>query len=468
MKPRILSLAALALAASVSAATYEVGPGGKLAGLNQVPWESLQAGDTVLIHARNEPYRSKLVLCCTGKPDAPITVRGVPDAEGHLPVLDGDGATTRKSLRFWGGDRSVIKIGGAENPPDTTPAYIVIENLEVRGARRPHQFADADGKVGNFAKNAAAIRVEKGEHITLRNCVLTDCGNGLFISSTDKQATRDVLVEGCHIFGNGNPKSGQEHNIYSEAIGLVFQYNRLGPLRAGALGNNLKDRSAGLVVRYNWIEGGNKELDLVDAEDSALVRRDPGYREALVCGNIFLKLPADGHALLVHCGGDSTRPENYRKGLLRFHNNTIVSYRTGTTTLFKFSSDDERCDFRNNIVHLAAPKAGLALVENAGRVEITRNWFNSGWQKVLNPKGTARFNGDGIFFVGSEPGFVDAAAQDFRLNPDSPCLGVGAAMGVDRQYVKHQSAEMRPDGIRPDIGAQSSPRSVKPSSSSPR
>ena len=76
MKPRILILAALALAAGVSAETYEVGTGGKLAGLNLVPWESLQAGDTVLIHARNEPYRSKFVLCRAGKPDAPITRRG--------------------------------------------------------------------------------------------------------------------------------------------------------------------------------------------------------------------------------------------------------------------------------------------------------------------------------------------------------------------------------------------------------
>ena len=59
------------------------------------------------------------------------------------------------------------------------------------------------------------------------------------------------------------------HNSYTAAIGITFEYNRYGPLLAGAGGNNLKDRSAGMVARYNWIEGGNRQLDLVDAEDSS-------------------------------------------------------------------------------------------------------------------------------------------------------------------------------------------------------
>ena len=33
-----------------------------------------------------------------GPADAPITVRGVPGADGQLPVIDGDGATTRTNL----------------------------------------------------------------------------------------------------------------------------------------------------------------------------------------------------------------------------------------------------------------------------------------------------------------------------------------------------------------------------------
>src|ERR1700751_1777251 len=38
-----------------SAATYEVGPSAKFKTPNEVPWDKLQAGDTVLIHWRAEP-----------------------------------------------------------------------------------------------------------------------------------------------------------------------------------------------------------------------------------------------------------------------------------------------------------------------------------------------------------------------------------------------------------------------------
>jgi len=45
-----------------AATTYEVGPGKHYANINDVPWESLQAGDTVLIHWRSTPYKEKWVM----------------------------------------------------------------------------------------------------------------------------------------------------------------------------------------------------------------------------------------------------------------------------------------------------------------------------------------------------------------------------------------------------------------------
>ena len=67
------------------AKTYEIGTG-KLRKLELVPWESLQPGDTVLIYWRVEPYKEKFALSRQGKPDAPITIRGVPGPNGELPV----------------------------------------------------------------------------------------------------------------------------------------------------------------------------------------------------------------------------------------------------------------------------------------------------------------------------------------------------------------------------------------------
>lgn len=476
MKPSpliFLTLLPGLVCSDLSAVIYEVGPARTFSALAQVPWEKLQPGDTVLIHARPEPYREKFVLCRAGTAEQPITVRGVPDAAGRLPVIDGDGATTPPRLKFWGEVRSVIKIGGAKNPPDLMPRHLVIENLEVRSARPPYQFTDAEGHRQSYVKNAASIHVEKAEHLIIRHCILHDSGNGLFVSSNDERASRDILVESNYIHGNGNPNSGQEHNVYSAAVGIVFQFNHFGPLRETCLGGNIKDRSAGLVIRANWIEGGNKELDLVDAQDSGIIRRDPAYREAWVTENIFLKLPADRHSTLVHYGGDSSTLANYRRGVLHFYHNTVITYRADPTVLFWLSSNDERCDFRNNLMVLAPPKAGgkvkaksktkamFVLAQTSGTFDLSHNWFPAGWQAGVAVKSYGVVHDDGTSLVGGDPGLADVAAQDFRLTARSPCRNAGqklptAATAPDdhpQEYVKHQSGRKRFNDGQPDVGA---------------
>jgi hypothetical protein len=71
----------------LQAAIYEVGPNKPRTDIGQVPWESLQAGDTVLIHGRSNPYKEKWVICRQGTQAAPITVRGVPGPAGELPII---------------------------------------------------------------------------------------------------------------------------------------------------------------------------------------------------------------------------------------------------------------------------------------------------------------------------------------------------------------------------------------------
>src|SRR5262245_44199533 len=317
---------------NLQAATYEVGQSKPFTSIGQVPWESLQAGDTVLIHWRTTPYKEKWVICRQGTQAAPITVRGVPGPAGELPVIDGSGATTRSALNYWNENRSIIKIGGANVPADTLPKFIILENLDIRSARPPYTFAAGNGTTQSYVNNASSIYVEKGENITVRNCIIHDSGNGFFVASSDSLASRNILVEGNYIYDNGNTGSIYEHNNYTAAIGITFQYNRFGPLRVGCSGNNLKDRSAGLVVRYNWIEGGNRQLDLV-GEDSSLIRSDPTYRSTHVYGNVLIEPDAAGNRQIAHYGGDSGLTANYRQGTLYFYNNSIISKRTDRTTL---------------------------------------------------------------------------------------------------------------------------------------
>lgn len=454
-------LLCLFLATAVSAATFEVGPGKPYASIGAAPWASLNAGDTVLIYYRATPYKEKWVICRQGTAASPITVRGVKGPAGELPVIDGNGAVTAPGLNYWSEARGVLKIGGSNVPTDLMPKYIVIENLDIRSARSTYSFTDDAGATQKYSANASAIYLEKGENITIRNCAFHDSGNGFFVASTETDVSRNILVEGNYIYDNGNVNSIYEHNSYTAAIGITFQYNRYGPLRTGAGGNNLKDRSAGLIVRYNWIDGGNRQLDLVDGEDSAAIRNDSRYHQTHVYGNVLIEPAAAGNRQIVHYGGDSKRTANYRKGVLFFYNNTLVSYRTDRTTLFRLSTNSERCDARNNIF-FAASAAGttVSLLDVYGVLDLSHNWIKPGWVKSFGKfRGTVNDNGTSV--QGSSPGFVNQAAQDFHLASGSACIDTGTALNplvlpsndLLRQYVKHQSSQSRPFDGAFDIGA---------------
>jgi hypothetical protein len=221
----VIGCALVAWPAFVEGATYNVGPGHPYATPSAVPWESLQPGDVVLIHWRSTPYHDKWVICRQGTAAAPIVVRGVAGPAGELPVIDGAGATTRLALDYWGEQRAVIKIGGASIPADTMPQHIVVENLDVRSARPPFTFTDDGGNAASYVNNSAAIWIEKGEHITIRNMRMHDSGNGLFVSSAEPNISRDIVIEGSAIYDNGNVGSLFEHNTYTEALGITYQYN---------------------------------------------------------------------------------------------------------------------------------------------------------------------------------------------------------------------------------------------------
>lgn len=443
------------------AAIYEVKPGTAMSNIADVPWAALQPGDVVLIHWRPTSYNEKWVIGRSGTPQAPIIVRGVPGPNGELPVIDGRNAVTPAGLNFWSENRGVIKIGGSNIPSSTMASNIVIEALEIRSGHPSYTFTDDSGVVQTYSTSASSIFVELGENITVRNCRIHDSANGFFVASSNSAVSRNILVEGNHIFGNGVSGSIFQHNNYTAAYGITFQYNRFGPLRAGAPGVNLKDRSAGLVVRYNWIEGGNRNIDMVDGEDSTIIRNAPEYRWTFVYGNVLIKQDG-GNNQAVHYGGDSGATAAYRKGTLYFYNNTLYSIRAGTTVVMRLSTNDEDCDARNNILFNTAAGTSMAMLAEAGTLSLANNWAKTGWR---NSHEGASFSGSvaggASMITGTAPGFIDAAAQNFKIGADSPAVNAGTSLhpfvlaenDLLRQYVLHQAGEQRPVAGPLDLGA---------------
>jgi hypothetical protein len=441
------------------AVDYHVGPSQILTSISQVPWASLEAGDKVYIHWRESPYKEKWVINRQGTQQNRIEIIGISGPQGQQAVIDGDGATTVAGVNFWNEARGVIKIGGSNIPTDGLPSYITIENLEIRSGRPPFQFSNDNNQIESYSNNAAAIYVEKAQHLIIRNCTLRDSGNGLFIGTNGGQ-TQDILIEKNHIYENGNVGRIFEHNSYTEATNITYQFNHFGPLRTGALGNNLKDRSAGLVVRYNWIESGNRQLDLVDAEGSTVLVNDPRYRETHVYANILIEPDAAGNSQIVHYGGDSGTVNEYRKGDLYFYNNTIVSTRLGNTTLIRLSTNDETAHVFNNIIFNTASGSNMAMIDGSGTFNMNNNWLKPNWVDChCSPTGSVINLGNQI--EGSNPNFVDFANQDFHLQDTSATINQAAALpahllsnhNILFEYKKHLELQTRVNDSQLDMGA---------------
>ncbi|MFW5739258.1 MAG: hypothetical protein ACOC1F_02710 [Myxococcota bacterium] len=415
---------------------YEVGEGQPLASLGEVPWNALGPGDMVRVHWRAEPYREKILLSTRGEPGNPIRLCGVAGPDGELPVLDGHGATTSAHQDWipWVQmqDLGLVLVVRDDNTGYySRPGHIAIEGFHLQGAKQDVPYTAADGSARAYGAGAACVYIAHGDHITVRGSVLTDCSNGFFVlskSEIEETLSREILFETNSIHGNGNVDDWLRHNAYIQALGVVVQYNYFGRPRPGSLGANLKDRSSGTVVRYNWFEGGARILDLVDAQDHAQEAvQDPRYRETFVYGNVLVSGPSDAKHL-VHYGGDTGGFEhNFRKGTLYFHYNTVLMEGDVNSqwlkTLFDASTPDETVDMRNNVVQMTGTSQ-LVLMRTSGHLSVGTNWISSGWQE-----GTTEFDGSVSgaenFLEGSNP-MLDP--QTKRPIDGSPLLDRASAL----------------------------------------
>lgn len=418
---------------------HRVGPGEEFPDLAGVPWRTLAAGDTVCIfpNTGNVPYHQKFGITKDGTALAPITIRGIPDESGNRPILDGTNSTC--VYVHPSQNRGIIGISSGD--------HVVIENLEIRNATGP--FTGCGGVPLTFSSAAAAIYIPKGSSITLRNNLLHDCGHGIQTSS----GTKDLVIEGNRIWNNGRLASQSGHNTYTEGQNILYQYNWFGPPCAGCAGNNLKDRSGnGCVIRYNWIEGGLRTLDLVDGKYTSPADVTDVY------GNVLIKLPnPTSNSRVIHFGGDQSSLLN--RGTLRFFHNTVVTKRNATTL---FQLDSGVIEATNNIFYSTVTGSGITLSAGPGSLNMDFNWLEPGY--ALGNSVTTGLPGTNRITAG-DPGFVsvsstdDCSTNDFHLTATVDAVNQGGPSPqdyplVEDQYWKHQSSEPRFElDSAPDIGA---------------
>ncbi|MGB7758864.1 MAG: Ig-like domain-containing protein, partial [Bryobacteraceae bacterium] len=490
LRPVLKALAFCSLAVPSFSAVYDIGSGQPYPNIGSFDWSALQPGDTVQIHYGT--YHEFVGVTGQGTAAQLIRVVGIPDPiTGALPVIDGDGATVGANLDSGTPERGLVAITPYSNAPaGYKPMYIEIANLRIQNAHYNNRSTYPNGATGAFLDGSAGVYIFAAEHIVVTNCTITANRNGFLVLSGDASGgvesdeSRDITLQYSSVYGNGVSGEDAGHNIYSEASGIIYQYNYLGSPAAGSLGDNLKDRSAGTVIRYNWIESGAHMLDLVDPRDSANVTvREPSFRDTYVYGNVFRNTSTSA---MVHYGGDRGVPANDRNGTIYIYNNTVVVHADQSalyqTELLELTDSGlstqtgaQHGDVRNNIFYVESAAAGanrpIFDFGCDGPNAVYANWIGPsyGWQAGYDLPACANVTGLSNLYVDStdDPGFTNAGGLDYRLlsgshasNRSVPLADavtsnpMGRNYSVTRQYLApHSGQARRTNEMVPDFGA---------------
>jgi hypothetical protein len=479
---------------------YHVGPNQPYAKIGDVPWYALSPGSTVYIHWRADPYREKFLVSTAGTASAWIRVLGVPGPNGERPVISGNGATTSKNMHFRWSDPGLVESAGlvhvAPHAGDAAsiPAYVEIAGLQLQDADQAYTYTAENGTTVRFNDFAACINVRAAKHVLIRDNVITHCGLGVFNWTGNDgnvwydSLQADTVIRGNDFSDNGVPGSYLEHQVYTESDGVIIEENRFRPQRSGGNGSQIKDRSAGTVIRYNRIESSNGWfIDLVEPENSwdTLGSRST-YKQAFVYGNVIIN--DGGSQNLVHWNEDHGMSHGRAiqpGGKLFFYHNTVLTLLNAEywpTPIFNVTSGAYECeagpfsgriDVRNNVFALLpASSGGTPNTYDFGycgleNLDLGVNWVSPGWglwrSGAANATGTASL----LSPAGNVPGFVSVSARDLHLAAGSSALGVGGPLapevtsnllGLDltptRQYAADLKGEPRAkSGAGSDLGA---------------
>jgi hypothetical protein len=255
-------------------------------------------------------------------------------------------------------------------------------------------------------RNGAGIRQE-GTDLTVTRSWFHDNENGIL---TGADPDSDIVVRRSRFFRNGFG-DGYSHNLYVGAVrSLTVTGSWLGDADTG---HELKSRAARNTIVANRISDGDATASYsIDLPDGGL---------SLIAGNVVVQGPRSENSTLVSYGAEGlTHPSR----TLWVVNNTFVNRRTSGT--FVAVADGTRARLVNNL--LVGPGD---LTSGPARTRANRR-------------------------VGTT-GFVDAAAEDFRLTPSSPAVDRGVT--VPRrwrprwEYAAPAGLVRRPVVGRTDLGA---------------
>jgi hypothetical protein len=198
----------------------------------------------------------------------------------------------------------------------------------------------------------------------------------------------------------------------------------------GAGGNNVKSRTTRSEIEYNWIEGAAfHELDLIGPDPKAQ-KMPPGFHcDADVIGNVLV-IRSDSQGTLVRLGSDGNDSSH---GRYNFVNNTIIvqSKVAAGSGLVWLKGQIDAVRLWNNVFFSEVGPMKILRSESAPPPPVLAGGGN--WLPTVAVSSPSAWKA----IRGTDPGFMNADAADYRPAPASPLIGAGILL----------PAALRPHGI---------------------
>ncbi len=414
--------------ANFAANVINVGPNQPVTSLNQVAWETLPPHTMVRIHPKADPYNERIFIVSSD-----IKVCGIKDANGARPKLLGLNARVRSSSALQSQigtpaqEYSTVNRGIVAIARDSGIRNIAVEGLNLAGTMSPPysganhsaSYIGMDNLSHPYNSHTGCVYVSRAQNVTIRDNEMSFCPVGVYVISRgldyggDHYLTRNFLLEANYFHDNGLVDDYNVHQAYIQGVNFVVQYNYFGdPIRydidnngtidndEASNGNDLKMRTVGELVRYNYFENGAHSIDLIDSEDfrpsvvpwffQRLADQSPGAvtpalrtqmerdwlkydHGSYMYGNIFRRnqnvhVQTMG-ASMVHFGSDNS-PIDGRRGKLWFYFNSILTSlnknsSAGAATLFSCCLDNaDSYDFYTGSLVLDANHVDFHMIAN--------------------------------------------------------------------------------------------------------
>lgn len=223
-------------------------------------------------------YREYYNIGKSGTPTQPIIVCGVADAQGNLPIMDGQDATAQSDVNTNAGDGIITLWPGSSHygywqDGSVGPNYVSITGLHLRnGNSTLKRYAPGGSSEVNWDNFTACVNFRSGSYVDVSGNELDNCANGLFSAENANNAwatiTQNLTFMGNHVQKSGDPGDASgTHQEYAQTFYSLFEGNRIdNPTEY--VGSMVKWRGVEGIFRYNYIgDGGQRLFDLVENQD---------------------------------------------------------------------------------------------------------------------------------------------------------------------------------------------------------